>query len=194
MVAPGTYHVALTKVVDGVPTQLTEPVSFQVVPLNNATLATDDREALVAFQQEAADLMNRVRTAGVQLSEIGERLGNVRTAIEQSTTLPISALADVRALELRAADLGVELNGDGSVAARQFETPPSISDRVGTVLYSSFSATSAPTGQQREQLQIATRDFADLRPALDSLLQDVAALEARMKDMGGPYLSGQGGG
>ncbi|MDT8342750.1 MAG: hypothetical protein RQ751_14665, partial [Longimicrobiales bacterium] len=62
LVAPGTYNVSMAKVVDGVPTTLVEPVSFQVVPLNNATLATDDREALVAFQQEAADVMAEVRT------------------------------------------------------------------------------------------------------------------------------------
>jgi hypothetical protein len=106
----------------------------------------------------------------------------------------MSLLADVRPLERRAAELDVQLNGDRSVAARQFETVPSISDRVGTVMYSSFSATSAPTGQQQEQLDIADRDFQDLRPALDSLLADVAALEQRVKDMGGPYLGAGAGG
>ncbi|MGD2069324.1 MAG: glycosyl hydrolase [Gemmatimonadota bacterium] len=193
-VAPGTYRVSLSRVVDGVTTELAGPVSFQVVPLNNAILATDDRDALLAFQQEADALMARVRVASRQMQDIGERLVDLKTAIQRSPTLPTSALAEARQLELRAADLMIELQGDGSVARRQFETPPSISGRAGTVLYSSFNATSAPTGQQREQLRIAGEDLAELRPEIDRLLEDLAALEARVRGMGGLLMPEGGGG
>jgi len=190
-VAPGTYRVTLSRVVDGTPTELVgDPVSFQVVPLNNATLATDDRDALLAFQVEADALMAQVRTASNQMRDIGRRLATLRTAIQRSPQLPISALEEARSLEKRAAELNIELTGDRSVASRQFETPPSISDRVGGVLYSSFGATSAPTGQQREQLRIAEEDLSELRPRIQSLMEEVAALEERLIGMGGPLLPG----
>ena len=181
----------MTKVVDGEPTDMTEPVPFDVVPLNNATLGTDDREALVAFQVEASELMAEVRTAAQQLDEAEERLANIKTAVHATPSLPDSLLADARTLERRIADLQVELEGDPSVARRQFETPPSIGDRAGFVLYSSYGATSAPTGQQREQLRIAEEDFGEIRPAVDRLLEDVTALEDRVQELGGPYLRGQ---
>ena len=194
LVAPGTYQVALSRVVDGVPGDLVaEPVPFQVVSLNNATLATQDRDALLAFQKEADALMARVRTASEQMEAIGQRLAVVKTAVKRSSTLPLEALREARELEERAADLRIDLVGDPSVAGRQFETPPSISDRVGGVLYSSFNATSAPTGQQREQLGIAEEDFAELRPLSDELLEEVAALENRLRGLGG-LLMPQGGG
>ncbi|MFO7893118.1 MAG: hypothetical protein R6U63_05255 [Longimicrobiales bacterium] len=193
LVAPGTYNVSMAKVVDGVPSQLVEPVPFQVVPLNNATLATDDRDALVAFQQEAADLMSEVRTAMVQLGEVEERLANAKTAVHQAG-LPVELLAEARALEERLAELEIPLQGDPSVARRQFETPPSISSRVSRVLYSTFNATSAPTGMQRRQLQIAEEDFSELRPEVETLLEDVAVLEARLRELGAPYLGAQSGG
>jgi photosystem II stability/assembly factor-like uncharacterized protein len=47
LAVPGTYSVSLSSVVDGVPTPLADGVPFQVAPLNNATLATDDRAALL---------------------------------------------------------------------------------------------------------------------------------------------------
>jgi hypothetical protein len=192
-VAPGTYQITLSRVVDGAVTELTqEPVAFQVVPLNNATLATDDREALVAFQLEADALMARVRVAMRQMQKITKRLVDVKTAIQRTPGLPLSALEEARQLEYRAADLGIELNGDPSVAARQFETPPSISGRVSTALYSSFDATSAPTGQQREQIAIAEGDLDELQPRIDALERDVAALENRLRGLGAPLLPGGG--
>jgi hypothetical protein len=189
LVVPGSYRVTLGRVEDGTVTQLTqEGVEFQVVPLNNATLATDDRDALLAFQMEADALMARVRVTTQQMQDIAKRLVDVKTAIQRSPNLPLSALEEARALEYRAADLQIELSGDRSVAARQFETPPSISGRVSTALYSSFDATSAPTGQQREQIAIAERDLDDLQPRIDALAGDVVALEDRLRGLGAPLL------
>lgn len=189
LVVPGTYRVALSRVVDGTPTQLTEePVAFQVVNLNNATLATDDREALLAFQKEADALMARVRLATWQMQNVTKRLVDAKTAIQRTPGLPLSALEEARALEYRAEDLDIELSGDGSVASRQFETPPTIGRRVSSALYSSFNATSAPTGQQREQIAIAERDLADLQPRIDALVRDLAALEDRLRGLGAPLL------
>ncbi|MFW5946878.1 MAG: VPS10 domain-containing protein [Gemmatimonadota bacterium] len=188
LVAPGTYEVSLAKVVDGVPTELAGPTAFEVVPLNNATLVTEDREALQAFQKEADALMGEVRTTSLQLDGVEERLASLKTAIRQTPDLPVDALADARSLEERLAELRVELEGDWSVASREFETPPSIASRASTVLYSSFGATSAPTGQQQEQLRIAGDDLAGLRPAVDALLEDVGALATRLRELGAPYI------
>ena len=73
-------------------------------------------------------------------------------------------------------------------AQRQFETPPSVSSRVSTVLYSSFNATSAPTGQQREQLGIAESDFREVQPVMGALIRELEALEDRIRGVGGPLL------
>ncbi|MGK7311288.1 MAG: WD40/YVTN/BNR-like repeat-containing protein [Candidatus Longimicrobiales bacterium M2_2A_002] len=192
LVAPGTYYVAMSRVVDGEPTEMTEPVAFRVLPLNNATLGAEDLEALMAFQVEASEFMAEIRTAAARLDDAGERLANIRTAVHRTPTLPASLLAEARALERRIADIMVELEGDPSVAQRQFETPPSISDRAGFVLYSSYGSTSAPSGQQREQLELAREDFRGLQPAIDGLMQDVEALAARLQQLGAPYIGGGG--
>mgnify|MGYP000237613532 CR=1 FL=1 len=153
---------------------------------------SEDRDALLSFQMEADALMAQVRTASEQMEDIEERLSTLKTAIQRSPGVPLTALAEARDLELQAAELRIVLTGDASVARRQFETPPSISDRVGGVLYSSFNATSAPTGQQREQLRIAEEDLAELRPQIQSLQEEVAALENRIRELGGLLPPGGG--
>jgi hypothetical protein len=61
---------------------------------------------------------------------------------------------------------------------------------VGSALRSSFNATSAPTGQQREQLAIAAGDLEELRPRIDALLAEMAALEDRLREMGALLMPG----
>ena len=57
---PGTYSVTLAKEVDGVTTSLTEPVEFQVIPLDVSTFAAEDREAVLRFQRKIARLQRAV--------------------------------------------------------------------------------------------------------------------------------------
>jgi outer membrane murein-binding lipoprotein Lpp len=194
LVVPGTYTVGLSKVADGVPETLVEPVAFQVVPLNNATLAAQDKTALLAFQREAGAAQRDIMAASARLGEAINRLRRVREAIRLTPSLPESTLADARALERRIAEIRITLNGDRSVARRQFETPASIMDRIGFVVYASFSATQAPGGSQRRQLQLAEHDFQELAPRIDQVMSDLEALEARLEAAGAPYTAGRRGG
>ena len=192
--APGTYRVSLSKVVDGVPMPLVEPVAFRVVPLHNATLATEDRDALLAFQLEADALLARVRTAVEKLDEAEARLVDAREAVRRSRRLPEGLLTDVRVLERRVAEARRALVGDRSVARREFETPPSITSRVGRAVYSSYGATSAPTGSQRDALRIAEAAFTTLTPEIARIMEEVARLETRLDAAGAPYTPGREGG
>jgi photosystem II stability/assembly factor-like uncharacterized protein len=183
-VAPGTYQVSMAKVVDGVPTELAGPTSFEVVPLHNATLAADDRDALLAFQLEADALMGEVRTASDRLEELDERLATLREVVKRDGDVPTSVLTDVRALQEEVHELELALSGDRSVASREFETPPSISGRVGRVMWSSVGSTSAPSGQQREQLALAESALTALTPRIDAVANRVDTLYSRYVEAG----------
>jgi photosystem II stability/assembly factor-like uncharacterized protein len=191
LAAPGTYHVSMARVVDGVATELTGPVAFEVVPLENATLATDDRDALLAFQLEADALAAEVRTASVTLDEVAARLAAAREAIRRSPAVPTSLMTDARALKADLDELRQELEGDQSVAARQFETPPTVSQRVGVVTRSSYGSTSAPTPQQRQQLRLAEEALLRIMPRIEALAARVDQLRSRLRDLGAPTLPGR---
>ncbi len=78
---PGTYTVTLAKQVDGTMESLTEPVAFQVVPLDIATFTAEDRRAVIAFQAKVARLERAVLGSVRAASEVQDRLAHVRKAI-----------------------------------------------------------------------------------------------------------------
>jgi hypothetical protein len=135
--------------------------------------------------------MARVRTAGEKLDEVDERLADVREAVKRSGDLPVSVLEEARALQGRVHALRRELEGDDSVARRQFETPPSISGRIGRVMWSSFGSTAGPSGQQRQQLRLAEEALMGLMPEVEAVVQRTEELVSRLEGMGAPYLGGR---
>lgn len=193
-VTPGSYQVAVTAVVDGVPESMVDPVSFTVVPLNNATLATDDRIALLTFQQEAGEMLRDVQAAGRRIGEMRNRLRHMKEAIRQTPQAADTLLGTARSLEARLTDAQRALSGDQSVARRQFETLPSITQRVGRVVGASYTATAAPSPSQREQIRIAGAAFTAVVADLSTLARAVEALEAHLESIGAPYTPGRSGG
>jgi photosystem II stability/assembly factor-like uncharacterized protein len=191
MVAPGTYRVAMSKVVDGIPEQLVAPVDFQVVPLDNAVLAAEDKVALLQFQRRAGALLRDVMATSSHLGEIANRLRFVKEGIMLTPSLPESAIAEARALEARLAEARRLLQGDGSVSRRAFETLPSITTRIGRVVGSSYGATAAPGPAHRQQVRIARQDFMAMQGTVDALERDLTAFEDRMEALGAPHTPGR---
>lgn len=187
LATPGTYTVSLSKVVDGVPEPLAGPREFRVLPLNNATLAAQDKDALLAFQREAGAAYREIVAGARRVGDAANRLRFVKEAIRLTPSLPEAVLADARSLERAIAEIRITLNGDGSVARRQFETPPSIQNRIGFVISASYSATQAPGEAQRTLVRDALAQYRELLPRIDGLWRDLEALEARLEAAGAPY-------
>jgi len=186
-VMPGTYSVSLSRVVDGVPETVLEPVEFEVAPLNNATLTAPDKAALLAFQQEAGRTRQALVAADRRLDEASNRLRHIREAIRRTPALPEAALARARQLERRIAAVQIPLNGDRSVAKRQFETPASLVQRVSFAVYSSFASTQGPSESQQAQLRFAREGYRELEPEIDAILSELESLEAELEAAGSPY-------
>ncbi len=186
-VVPGTYSVSMSRVMDGIPQEVPGEVEFQVVPLNNATFSARDKEALEAFQKEAGAAQRDILAAARRLGEASDRLRYIKEAIRIAPTMPESALADARALEGRISTVRISLNGDRSVAWRQFETPTSIMGRIGNAVYASFSATQAPSTWQQNELRYAQEGFAEIEPEIDAILAGLEALEGRLEAAGAPH-------
>lgn len=70
--------------------------------------------------------------------------------------------------------------------------PPSVTERVGGIVDSQWMSTSAPTGTNREQLEIAGKLFAPVLEKLRALSEtDLRALEQRLEKAGAPWTPGR---
>ena len=192
LAAPGRYTVALSKRVGGVVTPLGAPQTFAAVPLGTASLPASDRKALLEFEEKTGRLQRAVLGAVKAAAEAQTRIDHLKKALAD-TPRAVPKLTDaLRAIEARLKDLQIDLNGDTSRSSRNEPTPPSIVDRVQTIVGGHWDATSAPTATHRRNYDIAARQFAPVLSKLRTLtLTDLEKLEDDAEAAGAPWTPGR---
>ncbi len=186
LVLPGTYSVELYLSDNGVITKLHEPTKFEVKALENSSLARQSAENL-AFKKDLAELRRKVSGSDNQMNEIYTRLTYVESAIQQYPGADLAWMQEVKAIELVLHDLRLLLWGDYHKSSRDVETLPSIMDRIETVVYQCWYSTSNVTTTQKQQVEIARVEYAQIRSKLDEVILLIEALEAKLNAKGIPY-------
>jgi photosystem II stability/assembly factor-like uncharacterized protein len=193
LAVPGTYTVAIDKVVDGVITQLIAPTPFQVEVLGTSTLPAADRAELLAFQKQVGELQRAVVGAGRAAANAAEEIDFMKRAIEISPQVDLSLEPQARELELRLLDLRERLGGDPTRRRRSESAMPGIQSRIQTVVFGSYSSTSAPTATQRQGYEIAADEFSEILGDLRQIVEtDIPALESQLEAAGVPWTPGRG--
>jgi photosystem II stability/assembly factor-like uncharacterized protein len=187
---PGTYSVALSKWEDGVTKELTPPRSFVVKSLGQQALPGNPAE-YAAFCARVSDLRKAASAASALSGEMERRLSAARKAALDAPADPSDLLAQVRAVQQALDSIGLQLHGDATRAKREFETPPSVMDRIGTIQGAVFSSTAAVPGMYLESLDIASRQFSALLIRLRDADEDLRVLERKLELAGAPYTPGR---
>ncbi|TAE30572.1 MAG: glycosyl hydrolase [Candidatus Kapaibacterium sp.] len=192
-VLPGEYKVFLSKRVNGVTTSITEPVSFNVVPLNNTTLPATDRKALVAFQQKVANLQRALSGALDVANSTKSRLTNIKKALGETMSADAPKLRDeATSLESRMNTLLRGLRGDSFLASRNEGTPPSIQERVNNIVYEQYSSTSAPPQTHVDSYAVAAQEFEQELAKLKAIVEiEIPRIEKAMEAAQAPYTPGR---
>ncbi len=190
-VLPGTYYVSLGTVVDGEYTELAAKVPFEVNTLDNTTLPAEDRAALVAFLKDVEELGRSVYGAVRVQRDLSNRMDFLKTAIRETPSAPVEMMQQVREAEKKLNEIRRKLNGDYSLARRQFETMPSITDRVGSITYGMWYSTSAPTRTAQMNYDIAAEEFTPVYNELKAVYENVQKMEEQLEGYGAPYTPGR---
>ncbi len=189
-VLPGTYTVTLSKVVAGIETTLSEAVTFNTVPLNMATLPASDKKSLAEFQTDAAKVYAASTAVGNYLHNLEVKTGAVRTALLNAPTNTSAdiALADKYLQTIK--QLRRKLYGDETIAKRNGNQPPSISDRLSSSVYGLWNSTSAPTQTMRDNLKLGREQLKKLISEIKTLENEINILESRAQKAGAPLTPG----
>lgn len=189
---PGTYSVALVAIRNGVATRLTEARSFDVVPLELATLPVADRAAAFGFQRDVAEVRRAVRAAVSVLGETRARVEHLERAVQDTPGADAGWLSELSAIDDRLRALDVTLNGDRVLRDRDEASPPSVREAVEGVARNSTASSSAPTETDRARLADARAAFEPLYAELRAIVEtDLPALEAKLEAAGAPWTPGR---
>jgi len=189
---PGRYEVSLFKREGGEWTRLDGPQSFETVPLNLATLAAEDREAVLAFQRKTAELQRAVWGALEAAGDMKTRIDYLKRAVQETPAADTELLGEITEVEERLRGHLRALRGDEVMSRHHEPQLPSIRGRVARIIEGQWASTSAPTQTQIDAWEAAGKAFA---PILDDLWQlaevDLKSIEDRLEEAGAPWTPGR---
>jgi hypothetical protein len=189
---PGKYYVSMSLSVDGVTKELAGPTEFNAVPLNNTTLPAEDRNALVKFQRDLAEI-NRVVYGTIQSNDnLLENLKLAKAAYYQTPGANPALLEKIIETEKSAKKIKIILEGDKTLSDRATDQPPSLSDRVQMAISGLWGTTSSPTETQRENYEIAQRQLKPLLGDLRNLIEtDYRSIADELDKAKAPWTPGR---
>ena len=188
---PGIYKVSLSKFEDGKLSELVSPQSFTVKSLNAATLPATDKKAFDDFCRKVSEIRRATAAADAYRGELQGKMKFIKQAIIETPAQVSTEIASVKDIEKRLAEINLQLNGDASLARREFETPPSISSRISSIESTMWSVSSAPTQTFLRSYETAGKQFAKVLDELKKLDTDVRKLEDMLEMNKAPYTPGR---
>jgi hypothetical protein len=179
-------------VVDGEISELVGTKDFVCKSLGWATLPAKDQSAMLAFQKDVSEFSRIVRGTSSYLGELSSKLEIMAVAVKEAPDASEQLLSDIKKMEQEIAGIRLVLSGDGSMSKRSYPTSPSISGRVGSVVYGILETSSAPTETMKQSLKVAEEMFADVYPKVKTLgEQGIPSLEDKLEKAGAPYTQGR---
>src|SRR5262249_12987025 len=93
--------------------------------------------------------------------------------------------------EKRLNEIQRTLSGDRTLQQLQYNTPPSLSQRAGTLIGAARALTTRPTRTQLERYDEVTSELAAQLAALRKLDEEIKALEKSADAVGAPWTPGR---
>jgi photosystem II stability/assembly factor-like uncharacterized protein len=192
LVTGGTYFLNITLVHKGQVETLVDKASFKVVPLNNQTLVAKNTVALQNFRNEVAELNRKIAGANKMLTESKEMLDLIDQALTNYPNTDLNLLKETKELRKIHFECGVILNGDKIRSSREFETVPSINERLGMVEYQIWENTTDVSQTHLSNKAIVEEQYAQLREMMNGLLARLDVLENKLAETPIPYTKFRG--
>ena len=113
-------------------------------------------------------------------------------AQQQTPAADPKLLSEILRLRQQLRAVATQLGGDRTRRARQEPTPPSINDRIRSVVGSQWNVTSSPTQTQRDSYRHAAQEFTRALADLRRLIRkDLAKLNDQLEAAGAPWTPGR---
>jgi photosystem II stability/assembly factor-like uncharacterized protein len=183
---PGTYTASLSKIVRGEVTPLSEPVTFDVVPLQDGALEgasdetiTEFRENLVAFQQNLTKATN-------ELQQQLEKINALQTALSRASQEAPDLAKRLNDTRLELLEINEQMNGSEARNEIGERNPVSPRSRL-FVGFRALRTTYGPTQMHRETIELGKQELATFEQDLNEIANNVMPqLEQAVQDAGAP--------
>ena len=94
-------------------------------------------------------------------------------------------------LEVKLSGLRTRLSGDRARQKMSESTVPSISGRVGQVMYGHWDTRQSPTATMKRNIEIAEGSFEQFKTDLKAYFTELSLYESDLEEAGVPYTPGR---
>ena len=190
---PGTYTMTLSKVIDGVWTELSAPQEFEVIKLRDGALPAKNYADINAFRSRFVDFQQELTAVNTVLSQSQSLVDAMSRALSGATN-PTPALA--KSIEdTRNALLALDRTMNGSKARNEIgeRNPPSPGDGQFVGIVSLVSSTYGPTGNHIAAFDRAVAQLGEVKSELKTISEETLPnLRSALKEAGAPWIEGEG--
>ncbi|RLD53473.1 MAG: glycosyl hydrolase, partial [Bacteroidetes bacterium] len=193
-VLPGKYFVSLSQVVRGEISELSDPVGFVVKSLDNTTLPAEDREGLVAFQNQLLELSRVVSGAENYAEELLERVRNDKQSAQRTPETPTELMVKIEDIEKTLDEILWMFNGQRPKASQEENLPaiPSINERLGSIVWIHYRSTSGITQSQKDIYEILKEEFPPILKEIKNISEvGIPEIEKELERYGAPWTPGR---
>jgi len=188
LVAPGKYNVELFVMSKGKLESQGEKQEFNVKPVN---ATSGNYSEVAAFQKKTSELSRRTSSAGSQLSEAGDKLRHIKVALTMTPNASPEMFEQFAALNKSLSSLRTTLRGDRVRQNKDVSTSPSITGRIGGVIWGHWNTTELPTETQIRNIEVAQSGFDQYMKDASAFFNELATYELELEKAGAPYTPGR---
>jgi hypothetical protein len=171
LVVPGTYTATMSKVTDGVTTQLSEPVTFNVVPLRKGTLQGPTYEEAGKFWQETGKASKEAMVLSMKVKKSLSKTKALQKALNASVSEPGTLDARLEQVRNELLDIQTKLYGEKAKNEVGEKTAPTVFQRLSVLMMGTRSSTYGPTPLLRQTLGIVNSELDKLKPETESVIE-----------------------
>jgi hypothetical protein len=190
LAAPGKYTVELLLMHKGTFQELGTKQEFEVKPVPTAAEGTDFK-AVAEFQQQTNELSRQVSILNREIGQAQDRFRYMRAALVKTPKADPELFSRLNELRVELSGLRSRLSGDRIRQQMNEATSPSISSRIGQVVYGHWNTRQTPTATHKRLLETAADDLEVFRRELTAFFNDLAKYEAALEAAGAPWTPGR---
>lgn len=189
LAAPGEYTVTLSKEVDGVVTDLSEPIAFKVERLYKGALPGAGSEKAVEFLKELSDLQREISAADIELEKAFKKIDAYENAVLRASLKPGEIDLKISSLKKDLFELDEIMNGNKARKESGQSTRPTIKERLNKANTGTENSTYGPTETHRKIVDIANKQIKEFNSKLKKITGDeFLKIEEELKNAGAPYI------
>ena len=187
LVPPGEYTVTLTKTSNGIETELTNAVAFNVIPLQEPTLKGSSPDEIVAFQKEVEAAMLESAEFSAQLSDYSEELDAMELSLSRADKSSPELFKKISDAKVMLKKIQQSSSGFSSKSRVGERNPPSPQSRMYAGVRG-LSTMYGPTALHKQTMESGKTELASLKSQLAELTALLPELHSALRSLGAPKI------